>query len=568
MSFKDSDFKPKFDDSASIEHVEDAASSTTADLIANPELLAKAYAEHDGTGLQAVFANKTVFMAAVLAAFGGLTFGYDQGVISVTLVMDHFLQTVPEIAAGHPGAGFNKGLLTAILEFGAMVGACGTGLIADRYSRKRALLIGSIWFFTGSIIQTATYSYPQLVVGRLLGGIGIGLLSCTAPLYISEVSPPSVRGALLVCEELMIVFGVIVAFWLTFGTRHIDSSLPWRLPFGIQIIPALILFLGVFFLPNSPRWLAMRGRDADCLATLARLRNLPEDDYRVQAEYLTILADVRLNQEAAASRHPKLFLGNGLWNSLKLEAAGWGDAFSKRCIKRTHVGLGTTFFQQFIGINALIYYSPTLFGSLGLDTNTSLLMSGIMNTLQLVGCFPTALLLDRVGRRALMLWGSAICLATHTITAILIGVYSQTWATHVASGWAGVGLIFVFMLVFGGTWGPIGWALPAEIFPSSVRAKGVAVSVAGLWFSNFLVGLITPPLNDAAPWGAFAFYAVFTFLSLVWTFFFVPETAGRSLEDMDAVFKDSTAREDNVRRQHILDEMTGKHTPLSSEASM
>ncbi|TRM61211.1 general substrate transporter [Schizophyllum amplum] len=492
-----------------------------------------------------------------MASFGGLTFGYDQGVISVTLVMDHFLKTVPQVSSDCSNSSFNKGLLTAILELGAMLGAAQTGLLADRFSRKRALMIGSVWFVVGSILQTATYSYSQLIVGRLLGGVGIGLLSSTAPLYISEISPPHVRGALLVWEQIMIVIGVVIAYWLTFGTRYINSAVSWRLPFGLQLIPGVILFVGAWFLPYSPRWLAMQKRYDESLASLARLRNLPEHDPRVQAEHLNILAEVAVNKEAAALRHPSLQSGleekkPSLWKAFVKEAKEWQDAFSKRYIKRTMVGAGVAGFQQFTGINALIYYAPTLFASLGLDDNTSILMSGIMNTLQLVGCLPTIALLDQSGRRRLLLIGSTLLVLCHTAVAAIIGSCYTNWDAHRGAGWAGVALVFLFMLSYGATWGPVSWALPPEVFPSSMRAKGVAISVATLWFSNSIVGLITPPLNSAKPYAAFAFYACFALLSFVWVYFFVPETKGRSLEDMDAVFRDSTAQDESGRRSKIL----------------
>ncbi|KAL1692716.1 general substrate transporter [Schizophyllum commune] len=567
LTFTDSD--------VSIEHIERTGDErSVAYLVNNPQALAQAYAT---AGNASVLHNKNVLLCAVTAAFGGLTFGYDQGMISVTLVMQPFLQTVPEIAEGYPRAGFNKGLLTAILELGAMIGAAQTGFIADRFSRKRALTLGALWFIVGSIIQSATYSYAQLVVGRFLGGVGIGLLSSAAPLYISEIAPPHIRGGLLALEELMIVFGIIIAYWFTFGTRYINSDISWRLPFGLQIVPGLILFAGLYFLPYSPRWLGMQGRDDECLRTIAQLRNLPVDDYRVQAEYISIITDNQVTQEAAARRHPALFpdasqKGEGvapkrsLLTDLKLEVVGWRDAFSKRYIKRTHVACGIAFFQQFLGINALIYYSPSLFTSLGLTLDTSLLMSGVMNVLQLVGCLPATLALDKLGRRTMLLWGAAICLAAHVIIASIVGAFYTNWPAHAAGGWAGVAFIFVYMLAFGGTWGPIAWAVPSEIYPTSIRAKGAAVGAAAIWFSNFLVGLITPPLNDAAPYGAFAFYAGMTFLGLIWTFLCVPETKGRSLEDMDAVFGDKAGSEEVQDRKRITQSLLDAHKLASKDS--
>uniref|UniRef100_D8PUG1 Major facilitator superfamily (MFS) profile domain-containing protein n=2 Tax=Schizophyllum commune (strain H4-8 / FGSC 9210) TaxID=578458 RepID=D8PUG1_SCHCM len=162
----------------------------------------------------------------------------------------------------------------------------------------------------------------------------------------------------------------------------------------------------------------------------------------------------------------------------------------------------------------------------------------------------------------MLLWGSLICLLSHVIIASLVGAFHTNWPAHPAGGWAGVAFISVYMVAFGTSWGPIAWAMPSEVFPGSIRAKGVAVSATVNWLSNFLVGLITPPLNDATPYGSFVFYAVMTLLGLLWTYLFVPETKGRSLEDMDAVFGDSIAGEENESRERIvralLNEDTGK----------
>ncbi|KAK4497001.1 hypothetical protein PRZ48_011450 [Zasmidium cellare] len=501
-------------------------------------------------GFKGLFASQYVALCAAFSAMGGLLFGYDQGVVSVILVEEQFLQRFTRIAEGSGGAGFWKGLLTAMIELGALLGALNQGWIADKYSRKYSIVMAVVVFTVGSALQTAAMDYAMLVVARFIGGLGIGMLSMVAPLFISEISPPEIRGTLLVLEELSIVTGIVIAFWITYGTYYMSGEWAWRLPFLIQIFPGLVLGVGILFLPFSPRWLASKGRDEEALVNLAKLRQLPTTDSRVQLEWFDIRAEVALHKEISAERHPKLQEKTTM-NRLKLELASWTDCFKRGCWRRTHVGVGMMFFQQFVGINALIYYSPTLFALLGLDYNMTLIMSGVLNVTQLVGVSSSLWTMDRFGRRPLLLTGSALMFISHLIIACLVGKFSNDWPSHRPEGWASVAMLLFYMLSFGASWGPVPWAMPSEVFPSSLRAKGVALSTCSNWLNNFIIGLITPPLVENTGYGAYVFFAVFCLLSFVWTFFFVPETRGKSLEAMDLVFKDVSSEAEERRRERI-----------------
>lgn len=398
------------------------------------------------------------------------------------------------------------------------------------------------------------------------------------PLYISEISPPEMRGALLVLEELSIVTGIVIAFWITYGTQYIPSAWSWRLPFLLQIIPGLTLGIGIIFLPFSPRWLSSKGRNKEALEALAHLRGLPTNDKRVRQEWFDIRAEVTFQQEVCRERHP--YLQDGSKKSrAKLEIVSWTDCFKKGCWRRTHVGMGLMFFQQFVGINALIYYSPTLFQTMGQGHSMQLILSGVLNIAQLVGVSTSLWTMDRFGRRPLLLWGSVVMCFSHVIIAALVGQFSSNWPAHRGPGWTSVAFLFLYMVgmyppslpsslpvsfpsrlppftltpstAFGASWGPVPWAMPAEIFPSSLRAKGVGLSTASNWLNNFIIGLITPPLVQNTGFGAYVFFAVFCAGSFAWTWFFVPETNGRSLEQMDHVFKDYRGEDEMARRVRI-----------------
>ena len=241
-----------------------------------------------------------------------------------------------------------------MIELGALIGALNQGWIADRISRKYSIALAVSIFTVGSILQTASVNYAMLVVARLIGGVGIGMLSMVVPLYIAELSSPESRGALLVLEEFSIVSGIVIAFWITFGTRYISGSeWAWRLPFLLQLIPGLFLGIGILFLPFSPRWLVSKGRDEEALKTLANLRRLPESDAKVQLEWFEIRAEVAFHKEISAAKHPGLQARNP-GNRLRLEIASWTDCFRSGCWRRTHIGVILMLFQQFVGINALV----------------------------------------------------------------------------------------------------------------------------------------------------------------------------------------------------------------------
>lgn len=313
-------------------------------------------------GFKGAFKNKYVTACAAFATLGGAMFGYDQGVVSVTLTMDQFLEMFPEVAPNAPGAGFQKGLLTAMIELGAFIGAMNQGWIADKISRKWSIMAAVLIFLFGSALQTGAISFEMLLGARFVGGVGVGMLAMVAPLYISEIAPPEIRGTLLVMQELSIVSAIVAAFYTTYGTRFIPGEWSWRLPFLIQVasaltvhclplisvkqmVPAVILGLGVPFLPYSPRWLAGRGRDEAALKALCKLRGVDGTDARVLREWIEIRSEVAYCKQASAERHPRLQNGS-IFSRIMLHVWSYLDCFRKGCLKRTHVGIGLMFFQR------------------------------------------------------------------------------------------------------------------------------------------------------------------------------------------------------------------------------
>ncbi|KAL2784202.1 general substrate transporter [Aspergillus keveii] len=502
----------------------DADKPRAADVI-HSELTQSAVA-YGPNGIRGLFSSGYVFGAAFVASLGGFSFGYDQGVISIINVMDQFHSTFPQTETA-----FGTGFMTGMLLLGAFVGCLFMPYLADKISRKFALTVVVVIFNIGAIIQTAAQSYEMLVTGRAIGGIGVGTLAMTAPLYISEISPPNLRGTLLVLESVSLVTGVVTAYWITFGTRLMPGSISFRLPLGLQMVCSTLLGIGIHIFPFSPRWLALVGRTDESLTSLAKLRSLPTTDERVQAEYRGILTEITFQRLVEERTHP----GVTGW---KLEIHNWLDLLKRKNWRRTAVAVGVSFFQQFSGINAFIYYAPTLFRSLGQDDEMSLILSGVFNVLQLVGVFICVVTIDRVGRRPLAMFGGFGCATCYLIIAVLSGLFEDDWLNHTDAGWACVAFAFLFILIFGVSYSPLGWTLPSEVYTTASRSKGVALATCINWLSNFVIGVATPPMMETQGYRTYIFFTVWCFLAGVWAFLLVPETKGKTLEEMDEEFGD------------------------------
>ncbi|KAJ7146886.1 MFS monosaccharide transporter [Mycena epipterygia] len=484
-------------------------------------------------GLEGLWHNYYALLCAVFASIGGLSFGYDQGVIANVLVMQDFVHRWPITP-------LQKGALTAVLELGALLGALASGILADKYSRRHSIFAACVVFNIGAVFQCFAQNLSHLFIGRAVGGIGVGALSMLSPLYISEISPPEVRGSLIALEQFSIVLGVVVGFWIGFFTRNIPSSLSWRLPLGLQIAPGVLLAIGaLLLLPASPRLLVLKGRYAEAEASLVRLRG--RDDALTKIELLEMRVEATLITQADGTKHD----GGS-------ELAAWGRLLGKKYRDRTMVGVLMMVFQQWSGINALLYYGPTLVRSIGLQGETvGLIVSGGIGIVQFLAVGPAVVWIDRLGRKPLLRGGSALMAASHLIIAILVQQFQSDWPSHAIAAWAAVAGIYTFTLAYGVSFGPIGWVLPSEVFPLSMRGRGVALATASNWANNFLIGLITPVMMDVSPAGTFLTFATACFLAYLWATYSVPETAGVALEDMDRVFGSEVGREDALRRREV-----------------
>lgn len=526
------------------------------DLGASPYTAERRRALAGKSGWAGLVHNRKIFAIAVFASLGGLLYGYNQGVFSGVLAMSTFNHRMAS-AVNNPGT---KGWLVAILELGAWFGVLMTGYFADKLSRKYTIVLAVVVFIIGVIVQTAAKDPSYIYGGRFVTGMGVGSLSMAVPLYNAEIAPPEVRGSLVALQQLAITFGIMISFWIDYGTNYIGGTgtgqheAAWRIPLALQLVPALILGVGILFMPFSPRWLVNQERDDEALQVLSNARGLPPDADLVQIEFLEIRAQYLFEKETSAEKFPQYQDGT-FWSNFKL---GFFDYLSlltdRSLLYRVAVGTLTMFFQQWTGVNAILYYAPTIFQSLSLTGNTiSLLATGVVGIVMFLATIPAVIWVDQLGRKPVLVSGAFLMGTCHIIVAILTGLFHNSWSSHAAAGWVACVFVWIFAIGFGYSWGPCAWILVAEIWPLSVRGKGLSIAASSNWMNNFIVGQVTPSMLAHLGFGTFVFFGVFSLMGGLFIIFFVPETKGLTLEEMDDLFGNSQglAKADEERQLAI-----------------
>ncbi|KAK2040386.1 general substrate transporter [Colletotrichum somersetense] len=532
------------------------------------------------SGARALVKNWKVARIAAFACIGGVLYGYNQGMFSGILAMPSFEKHME----GYTKNQTQKGWLTAILELGAWVGAVLSGFIAEVCSRKYGVLIATGVFILGVVIQITSISggHESILGGRFITGMGVGSLSMIVPLYNSECAPPEVRGALVALQQLAITFGIMVSFWIeqvtlfpigrhsaninaaSTGCNYIggtteetQSDAAWLVPISLQLGPAIILFIGMIWMPFSPRWLIHHGREEEARRVLADLRDLPENHELIELEFLEIKAQSLFEKRSTAEHFPHLRELNA-WNTFKLQFVAIKALFqTKAMFKRVIVATITMFFQQWTGINAVLYYAPQIFEQLGLSqTTTSLLATGVVGVVMFIATIPAVLWIDRVGRKPVLTIGAIGMGTCHLIIAVILAKNIDRFDQQPGAGWAAVCMVWLFVIHFGYSWGPCAWIIIAEVWPLSTRPYGVSLGASSNWMNNFIVGQVTPDMLTSITYGTYILFGMLTYLGAAFIWFFVPETKRLSLEEMDLVFgSEGAAAADFERMEEINNEI-------------
>ncbi len=432
-------------------------------------------------------------LVAAVASLGGLLFGFDTGVISGALLfIKNDFDLTPTM----------QGVVTSMVLIGAVLGAAFGGTPTDKLGRKPVIIVMAILFAVGSFLSAAATTVWMLLAARFLLGIAIGVASMLTPLYLSEVAPADKRGMVVSLNQFCITLGILLSYLVDYAFADVAGT--WRWMLGIGAVPGVMLGLGMAFLPESPRWLSAQGRTQDAANVLRRLRGTHD----VDGELSGLKRDIR--EEHAGASLAALFS-------------------APKARVPLIVGIGLAVFQQITGINTVIYYAPSIFKEAGFESNSAAILAtvgvGVVNVLMTVVAL---LLLDQAGRRKLLLVGLAImavCLVAITVafsvgTQVVGGITAVALAAYV--GGFAIGL------------GPIFWLLISEIFPLAYRGRGMSVASMANWGSNLIVALLFLDLiRLLTPAGTFGLFAVLTVAAIGFAWRFVPETTGRSLEDIE-----------------------------------
>ena len=446
-----------------------------------------------------------ILFIALSAALGGLLFGYDTAVISGAIgnLTEYFHLTPVET-----GWAISSALV------GCLIGAFFSDYLSNRLGRRATMLITAILFILNSIGTALPNSFTMFVLFRIVGGIGVGIASMVVPMYIAEIAPPKRRGALVGNYQLAIVIGIVVVYFVNYfialqGDAHWNLNIGWRWMFGSEIIPSILFLIFIFLIPESPRWLFQKGETSKAITVLEKL-NAPEDAVLVQTEIESSLHQEDKNQ--------------------------WKHLVNPIVKKALFVGIGLSILQQLTGINAILYYAPEIFKSLGSSTDVSLLETSILGVVNLIFTLLAIKWVDKMGRKPLLYIGSIGM--TIALAAVGLFIYYDSVGNWVLP------FLLLFMASFSISWGPIVWVLLSEIFPNKIRSLALAISVFIQWVANFVVTQVFPSLVENQ-WlkdnfnGAFPFYlfSVICLFSLFFVWKKVPETKNKTLEEMDTLWK-------------------------------
>jgi sugar porter (SP) family MFS transporter len=431
-------------------------------------------------------------MVSTIAAITGLLFGFDTGIISGALIFiekDFIVSTLM------------KELIVSSVLFGAMFGSLSSGLMTDHFGRRRVMLIISGFFIIGTLIASLANQVNVILIGRLLIGLAIGMGSYTAPLYIAEVSPYTLRGSLVSLNQLAITVGILCSFIINYIFTNVDGS--WRWMFVMGLFPALLLSIGMIFLPESPRWLVKKNQYADAMKVLQQLRNTTD----ISGE----LDDIK--------------------NSLAIKQTGLHNILSSCILPVLFLGIMLGFIQQVTGINTIIYYAPTIFQIAGFpDASSSILATVGIGLVNVLSTLFAIYYLDKLGRRPLLLNG----LFGMCSSLIGLSIAFKLGSHSIFLPYAAIICTVVYIICFAFSLGAILWLMVSEIFPLEVRATAMGVAVFSCWLWNFVVSsTFLTLLNTMGPSITFLFYAIMCALSFIFCYYKAPETKGVTLEQIE-----------------------------------
>ncbi|KAK0625006.1 general substrate transporter [Bombardia bombarda] len=481
-----------------------------------------------------------IYFIAAIAVIGGALFGFDISSMSAIISTQPYLCQFNQQGFNEKGECMGptdsvQGGITAAMPGGSWLGALVSGFVSDKFGRRTSIQIGSVIWVIGSIIVCASVNIPMLAVGRIINGFSVGICSAQVPVYISEIAPPSKRGRLVGFQQWAITWGILIMFFICYGASYLTGSAVFRLPWGLQAIPAVMLFLGLCFLPESPRWLAKKDRWEEAKSVLALVHSKGDMNspwvLRELEEIREVVEFERLNSDVS-----------------------YFELFTPKMLNRTSIGVFTQIWSQLTGMNVMMYYITYVFTMAGLagdGGNAVLLPSGIQFVINVVMTVPALLWMDRWGRRPTLLVGALLMCLWLSVNAGLFAVYSrparpmeftstaESMAVTGAPAKAIIASTYLFVASYAPTWGPVSWTYPPELYPLRLRGKAVALCTSSNWAFNFALAYFVPPAFASITWRTYVIFATFCAAMFIHVFFFFPETANKPLEEVEEIFDDS-----------------------------
>ncbi|KAL9526809.1 Sugar transporter [Sphaerulina musiva] len=458
----------------------------------------------------------------VTGSSGFLLLGYDQGVMAGIITEPNFLTYFPQMEPTNK-SGAIQALVVAIYEIGCLMGAIGIIMYGDTLGRRRSILTGALIMCVGAVIQTTSFGLAQLIVGRIVTGIGNGMNTSTIPVYQSEIAPPKIRGFLVLFEGALITLGVMISYWLNYGfwfvTQH--GSFQWRFPIAFQIFFAVLLIIGILLFPESPRWLLKHGKTEEAAEIMGRLENSSADSKQVRHDIREIQ---KINEMTEGKLTWKEFFSNGR------EMNGW----------RAMAAFLSQAFQQIGGINLVTYYATTVFeDSLNFDPALSRFMTAWLGTEYFLAAVVALFVVDKLGRRNLMMFGAG----GMALSLLIIGA---TLSTGKMSGaYAATVFIFVYDSFFALGWLGITWLYPAEVTPMRIRTQAAGLATCSNWIFNYAVVQLAPIMINRIAWKTYFVFFCFNIAFIPCIYFLFPETNGHKLETLDAIFNEAYEKNEN-----------------------
>lgn len=460
--------------------------------------------------------TRLVYFTSAFVSFFVSLFGYEQGVCSGILTFHTF------IGYFHNPTATQIGLVVSILEIGAMVSSLLVARFSEVWGRKRTILCGTLVFIIGGSIQLFCTNLWWFGVGRVILGIGVGVLSTIVPLYQCEILPSEDRGKLVCGEFTGNIVGYALSVWVDYASyflqthdaKLVRANISWRLPLFIQVLIAIVLFFGGLFIVELPRWLLDVGEDQKGFNVLSLLYASDRDADKARTEFFMI-KNLILTERVTVPRSERT----------------WRNVFV-RYPRRVMIACLAMAFAQFNGINIISYYAPMVFQEAGFNDSWALLMTGINLLVYLASTVAPWFLVDRWGRKPILVSGGALMCVALTLVAWIMYLDRLYTPSLVAV------LVVVYNAGFGYSWGPIGFLVPPEVYPLAVRLKGVSLLTASNWLANYIVGQLTPVLQESIGWKMYLLPAGSCVVSVILVLVFYPETMGVELEDIDRVFEE------------------------------